>query len=97
MGLLDGLGRTGGSEPLCLIFHEPREPGADMWLGHVDVILFSDSRRAVPHQFGERVPVHSALGASCAEGMAPAIKRKPLQARFPDRPEMRFLNANHVP
>lgn len=33
-----------GSEPLCLVCHETLEPGADVRLGNMNVILFGNSR-----------------------------------------------------
>ena len=68
--------RLDGSELLRLIFHEPREPRADMRLGHVDVVLLRDAWRAVPHQFGQSVPVHPTFSAPRTEGVAPAVKRE---------------------
>jgi len=35
---------VGRFEPLCLIRHEALEAGADVGLGHMDVVLLCDSR-----------------------------------------------------
>ena len=43
------------------------------------------------------VSIHSALRAPGTEGVAPAVEREPLQAGSPDRPEMGFLDADHMP
>lgn len=59
-----------------------------MRFGHVDVILFCDSWRTVSHQFGQRVSIHSALGASGTERVTPAVKRKPFQAGILDCSEV---------
>ena len=68
-----------------------------MGFGYVDIVLFCDSWRAVPHQFGQGMPVHSALGASGTERVTPAVKRETFQAGLPDCSEMRFLDADEVP
>ncbi len=84
-----GGGRQAGSKLLCLICHEALEPGADVGIGDVDVVLFCDSGRAVAHQFGERVPIHATLGAARAECVPPT--------GFTDRPPMGLLDADHMP
>lgn len=41
--LLELARRLEDSEPFCLISQEPFEPRANMRLGHVDVVLLSNS------------------------------------------------------
>lgn len=83
-------------EPLGLICHEPLEPGADVRFGDVDVILFCDSGRAVPHQFSQCMPIHAALGAPGSESVAPTVEREGVQAGFADRPPVGLLYADQV-
>jgi hypothetical protein len=62
-------------ELLRLIGHESLEPGADVGIADVDVVLLCDSGRAVAHQFGERVPIHATLDAARAECVPPTVER----------------------
>lgn len=82
---------------LRLIRHEALEAGADVRLGDVNIVLFGDSGRAVPHQFGERMSVHSALGTPGSECVAPAVKRERVQPGSVDRSPVGFLDADQVP
>jgi len=66
-------------------------------IGDVDVVLLCDSGRAVPHQFGERVPIHATLGAARAECVPPTVERETIKAGFADRPPMGLLDADQMP
>lgn len=68
-----------------------------MRLSNVNVVLFGDSGRTVPHQFGERVSIHATLGAARAECVPPTVKRETIKAGFADRPPMGLLDADPMP
>ncbi|MCU1315639.1 MAG: hypothetical protein JWN63_961, partial [Candidatus Acidoferrum typicum] len=82
------------SETFCSISHETLEAGTYVWLGDMDVVFFGDSRRTVAHQFGERVPIHPALGSSGAECAQPAVEREPFQSGVLDCSATGFLNVH---